>query len=256
MAEFLNTNGISAQLEEIIKGAESGRLLIISPFLKFNPLIKDLLEDQVSRFKTSVHVVYGKTELRSEETDWLAANDVRTSVLDNLHAKCYLNDNHAIIASMNLYDYSQRNNYEMGILVSAKNDPELYESIKEEAERILRLSQSVRLEVTPVDDNDGVVRTGRRERAASSRSKSQSGRARQRTTLPETGSCLRCGNEIPFDPERPYCNSDYRSWARYKNEEYEEKHCHACGEEHGSSMARPVCISCYRKYGSALRAAG
>ena len=253
MAEFLNTNGISAQLEEIIKGAESGRLLLISPYLKFNPLIKDLLEDQVDRFKTAIYVVYGKTELRSGETDWLAANDVRTSVLDNLHAKCYLNDSHAIIASMNLYDYSQRNNYEMGILVSAEDDPDLYRSIKEEAERILRRSQNVRIEVTPVDDHDDALLSGRRGGATTSRTRRQPRTSRQQTAPPETGFCLRCGKEIPFDVERPFCSSDYRSWARYKNEEYEEKHCHACGDEHSSSMAKPVCLSCYRTYRSVLR---
>lgn len=233
MAEFLTTNGISNQLEEIIKGAGTGRLLLISPYLKFNRLIKGLIEDQAESGKAVIQVVYRQPELRSEETEWLADNDVSTYVLDNLHAKCYMNDSHAIIGSMNLYDYSQQNNYEMGLLISAEEDRELYQKVKDEAERILRRSQRVRLEVTPVPDLD--IDDG--------------------PALPSLGFCLRCGEKIPFAPDRPYCNSDYRSWARFKNEEYAEKRCHACGDEHGTSMAKPMCISCYRKYRGTLSAA-
>ena len=61
------------------KDSRGGRLLLISPYLKFNDKIKDLLEDQVQSWKTNVYVVYGKTELRAEETEWLDANFVRTS---------------------------------------------------------------------------------------------------------------------------------------------------------------------------------
>ena len=67
--------------------------------------------------------MYGKTELRSEETEWLADNFVRTSFREHLHAKCYMNDSHALVTSMNLYEFSQVNNDEMGILVSAEDDP-------------------------------------------------------------------------------------------------------------------------------------
>ncbi len=251
VAKFLTTSGITHELEKIIRGSEGGRLLLISPYLKFNSRIKGLLEDQAQRWKTDIRVVYGKTELRSEETKWLADNDIRTSFREHLHAKCYMNDSHALITSMNLYEFSQQNNDEMGILVSAEEDPELYREIREEADLILRQSPNVKLEVTQVDDGDEDPSAGKRDNPV----RTLSGRPSRQPALPELGFCLRCGEEIPFDPERPYCSSDYRSWARYKNEEYEEKRCHACGDEHSTSMAKPVCISCYRRYRSALRTA-
>ena len=52
MAKFLNTSRITSQLEEIIRGSGGGRLLLISPYLKFNSKIKDLLEYQAQRWKT------------------------------------------------------------------------------------------------------------------------------------------------------------------------------------------------------------
>ena len=84
-------------------------------------------------------VIYGKNELRPEENNWLRSmNSIRTGFLSDLHAKCYMNENEALVTSMNLYEYSQVNNYEMGISASREEDPKLYEEIEKESERILR----------------------------------------------------------------------------------------------------------------------
>lgn len=45
MAKFLNTSATNYFLEEMIKNA-SDRLILISPFLKLNDRIKELLEDK------------------------------------------------------------------------------------------------------------------------------------------------------------------------------------------------------------------
>ena len=37
MAKFVNTSGITHQLEEIIKGSQEGRLLLISPYPQVQP---------------------------------------------------------------------------------------------------------------------------------------------------------------------------------------------------------------------------
>ena len=69
MAKFLNTSGTNYFLEELIKGA-SERLVLISPFLKLNDRVKELLEDK-NRLKIDVRIVYGKNELQPEEINWL-----------------------------------------------------------------------------------------------------------------------------------------------------------------------------------------
>ena len=253
MAKFLDTAGIGNHLSEIIKNGE-GRLLLISPYLKFSRLIREQLEYQ-NIFKRDIRVVYGKNDLRPEESKWLATTNIRTSFREHLHAKCYMNEHHALITSMNLYEFSQQNNDEMGILVSAKEDPELYREIKEDAERILQLSKEVTISVTEVEGGNSDIARSRKDAPVRSKPQRESASKGRQTALPEIGFCLRCGTQIPCDPERPYCDSDYRSWARFKNEDYEEKHCHICGTDHSSSMAKPLCLSCFRKYRSALGAA-
>lgn len=39
----------------------------------------------------------------------------------NVHAKCHYNENYLLIASMNLYEYSEINNREMGVLFHRVN---------------------------------------------------------------------------------------------------------------------------------------
>jgi hypothetical protein len=149
LAKFLNTSATNYFLEELIKGA-SDRLILISPFLKLNDRVKELLEDK-NRLKIDVRIVYGKNELQPEEINWLKElSFIRTSFCKNLHAKCYLNEETCIITSLNLYEFSQVNNNEMGVALNRADDSELYREAYEEAQRIIRISDEVRMSLEKV----------------------------------------------------------------------------------------------------------
>ncbi|MEQ8819602.1 MAG: phospholipase D-like domain-containing protein [Sumerlaeia bacterium] len=149
MAKFLNTSATTYHLEELIKQARE-RLILISPFLRFNERIRELLEDQ-NRLKIDIRVVYGKSELQPEEIAWLKSLEfVRLSFCKNLHAKCYLNEQKAIVTSMNLYEFSQVNNNEMGILMERDADGPLFLETYQEAQRLIRVSEEVKLSVERV----------------------------------------------------------------------------------------------------------
>ena len=144
MAKFLNTSATNYFLEELIKNAKD-RLILISPFLKLNDRMKELLADK-NRLKIDVRIVYGKSELQPEEINWLKElTYIRTSFCKNLHAKCYLNEELCIITSLNLYEFSQINNNEMGVLIRRADDADLYKDAYEEAQRIIRISDEVRI---------------------------------------------------------------------------------------------------------------
>ena len=151
MAKFLNTSATNYFLEELIKDAKD-RLILISPFLKLNDRIKELLSDK-NRLKIDVRIVYGKSELQPEEINWLKElTYIRTSFCKNIHAKCYMNEELCIIASLNLYEFSQVNNNEMGVLIRRSEDSELYKDAYEEAQRIIRISEEVRISLERVSN--------------------------------------------------------------------------------------------------------
>ena len=156
MAKFLNSSGTTYHLEELIKNA-SVRLIIISPYLKLNDRIKELLEDR-NRLKIDIRIVYGKNDLQPEEINWLKnLTFIRTSFCKNLHAKCYLNENECIITSLNLYEFSQVNNNEMGVLIYRNEDAKLYADTYEEAQRIIRISDEVRMSLEKVTGSEGAA---------------------------------------------------------------------------------------------------
>lgn len=162
MPKFLNTSATNYYLEELIKNARE-RLVLISPFLKINDRIRELLEDK-NRMKIDVRIVYGKSELHPQEVNWLKSlSFVRTSYCKNLHAKCYLNEEVAIITSLNLYDFSQVNNNEMGILLNRGDDADCYRDAYEEAQRIVRVSDEVRIAMEVVDKSEPSTEEGETE---------------------------------------------------------------------------------------------
>lgn len=140
MAKFLTTNGINYLLEEIIKKARE-RVVLVSPFLKLNSRIKELLSDG-SRPDVDIRILYGKQELDAPERQWLSSvPHIRTSFCQNLHAKCYLNESVCIISSLNLHLFSQQNNNEMGVMIRRATDHQLYADVASEVDRLLRLSE-------------------------------------------------------------------------------------------------------------------
>jgi len=149
MAKFLNTSGTNFFLEELIKNAKE-RLILISPYLRLNDRIKELLEDK-NRLKIDIRIIYGKSDLHPDEIKWMQKLDyVRVSFCKNLHAKCYLNETSCIISSLNLYEFSQVNNNEMGILINKEDDTDVYKDAYEEAQRIIRISDEVRISLDEV----------------------------------------------------------------------------------------------------------
>ncbi len=213
MAEFHTRKGIVFHLDRIIDEAAK-ELVLISPYIKADDETKELLKDKTRR--TAIHVLYGKKELNKKEQSFFESLGIKTSFLKDLHAKCYLNENEALLTSMNLYKYSQEHNDEMGILVSKEGDEELYNAIYKQAKRWIG------------DDVENPPAP--------------------KALAPSEGFCIRCGDTVRANPYRPYCERCFKSWNRFKNETYGEKGCHTCGKEHEATMSRPLCLTCYRKH--------
>jgi hypothetical protein len=96
MAKFLNTSATNYFLEELIKTAKD-RLILISPFLKLNDRIKELLEDK-NRLK--IDAGYLRQErIALEEIAWFRdLAYIRTRFCKNFHTKYYLNEELGITA--------------------------------------------------------------------------------------------------------------------------------------------------------------
>jgi phosphatidylserine/phosphatidylglycerophosphate/cardiolipin synthase-like enzyme len=239
MAKFLNTTGVSYHLEELIKGTKD-KLILISPYLQFSDRIKEHLSN-LNIQKRDIRIVYRENKLQLDENNWLEQQiGIRTSLCKNLHAKCYINENEAIITSMNLYEFSQQHNNEMGIYVNKIQDPELYNSTFEEVQRLLTISEEIRVTVKKVTAD-----TPPKTEIKAAESKPPLIKSFEK----QTGFCIRTGVSIPFNIEKPMSYEAFKSWSKYSDPEYSEKFCHFSGEPSNGEtcVSRPILKKNWKK---------
>ncbi len=232
MVAFLDSDGIKSELSKILKRSEEF-VYIVSPYLKIGDRYRAILKDIANQGK-EIKIIYGKKPMNDSEMDWFKSVDmIGLYFWKDLHAKCYMNEKAAIITSLNLYEYSLINNYEMGIVIYRDQDTKIYDEILDEVHRLMRLSEEIKIP----------------KRSVLGRMFSKNGE-KPIPKLPTVGYCIRCEGNIPFNMERPYCDIHYKSWAKYKNLEYVEKKgvCHICGKKYAASMSKPICYDCYLEY--------
>jgi len=260
MAEFLTTQGTSYHLENIIMKA-SKWLVLICPYLNITENFLQRLQGADNN-KVKMCIVFGKKELKPEEEMKLQKlRNLSLRYYKNLHAKCYLNEDTMIITSMNLLEFSEKTNREMGVLIRKDdaNDKKIYEDAIREVKSIIDLSKEVHTLIDIGDKSISRPRNYSINHAATEQDKrSQSGESLLnylKTILTKDvtsffskhGYCIRCGREITYDVGKPYCRDCFISWSEWENPSHIEKFCHTCGKKDKSSMLYPQCRSCYQK---------
>lgn len=103
-----------------------------------------------------------------------------------------------IITSMNLYEYSENNNREMGVLI--QEGSEAYKNAHKEVKSILK--DSIKINT----GHPGPL------------------------SKKSTGFCTFCSVLINFDPKAPYCTSCLWDSIPYSLNDRKRTHCHICGD--------------------------
>jgi len=230
MAEFLTTNGTSFHIENIIIEAKS-KLVLVSPYLQLSKTLYERLKDATNK-KVIITIIYGKDDLKPNERNSLAVlENIELFYFENLHAKCYFNESKMVITSMNMYEFSEKNNREMGVLIDKGKDSELFDKAVNETISIIQSAEQITLKKS--------------NRPLSIEIKKQIDGKPSTHKKTVRGYCIRCEARIDFDPSRPYCGDCFSTWVLFENLNYIENVCHRCGEYVESSMSRPLCRDCY-----------
>lgn len=265
MAEFVKGNQLNAALEKIFEDAEM-ELVIVSPFIKLHSRFIDVLKSKKDEHKLEIKVVFGKNEdnltksFSREEFDFFKEfPNIEIKYETRLHAKYYANESAALLSSMNLIDYSQNNNIEFGISHKTSfigNLTGIGEKIDRDAfdyfTQVINNSKSL-YKRTPVYE-DKFMGITKKYSHSDIELDELTGKLGIKSTFTKTsisklgrgdkhiGYCIRTGEEIPFNPDRPLSESAYKSWSKYKDKNYKEKYCHYSGElSNGeTSFAKPI----------------
>lgn len=121
MNKFLTGKELEDAIYNIIWDAKH-TLFIVSPFIKLDDYFRELFSKHKNNPEIHILLVFGKNEKDLNKS--LNKNDIgffksfpNISIVyvPNLHAKYYGNDTKGMITSINLYDYSFKNNIEFGV---------------------------------------------------------------------------------------------------------------------------------------------
>lgn len=127
MSKFVTGPELENVVCDIIWGAKS-QLLIVSPFIKLDGYFKTLFDNHIDSPNLHICIVFGKNE--SDVKKSLSKTDfeffkkflnVSIVYVQNLHGKYYGNEFKGIITSINLYDYSFKNNIEFGVFAEVNS---------------------------------------------------------------------------------------------------------------------------------------
>lgn len=256
MAKFLNRFESTDALKNIILEAET-QLILISPYIKLNEEIKKALRTHLNKPALEIIIVYGKNEedksksVSEEDYNFFKLfSNVSIRYHKRLHAKMYANDHKCLTTSMNLHNYSMKENIETGILTEFKVMDIASNLLSYVAPKMF----SDPLDTQAMDFADYIVakstiefkRTPKEESSMFGLFTSYS-EGSVTTDKSRTGFCIRTKEVIPFNTERPYSKGAYDIWTKYgSNKSYEEKYCHKCGKANKSTVSKPVCYGCYK----------
>lgn len=258
-------DSINGKIEEIITHAEH-ELIIVSPYIKLDNLDK-LKKGLMDFCKNS-----GDRKLifliRDEENEQNKALEAIKEFEDyseiymvkNLHAKLYVNENTALLTSMNLYDYSSQHNHEIGAEFSKIKDTEEYNKISKFINNLIKDADSTEKHVPEKKGNE----------LRSSNESNQDGWRDERFIVISTGcKWVKVQNEKGYEnkisiEKLPRMNrgkiftarvkqkweyNGNRWWCVYEDVEnvlFEDAKCIVCGTSIQFHINYPICKSCYR----------
>ncbi len=268
MTKFLKGNELNTEIGKIFENAKD-TLILISPYIKLHHRYTDELKSKVDNHKLSIIVVFGKNEkdlsksLTLEDLNFFKQfPNIEIRYEKRLHAKFYANESSQIITSMNLYDFSQDENIEVGIkteytalgnltskLVSGESnlDTDAWEYFDKMIERSELLFKN-----TPKYESAmlGMTKRYKDFKTEVDKISEHFSKIDPRKEYPTKitsseiieGYCIRTGDKIPFNVQKPYSDKAYKSWAQFKNPNYKEKFCHKTGKlsDGKTSMANPI----------------
>ena len=254
---FYFDHKISPFLIDAINEARN-QLIFVSPYIELWGHLRQTLNAASSRGVRSTLYVREDQASKLDQKDLTVIFD-KIHLVENLHAKIFLFDDRILVSSMNLYDFSQRASRDIAIeIMDEQQKTEIRRYI---GQQLMPASKPYHEARSPETGRSKAKPTSTTTKKTGA---SKSGKLKETPsgilhnlgqmletailsmTSDQPGVCIRCGDDIDFNPEKPYCYKCFKSWQRYSNPDYEEDFCHSCGRDEFTTMAKPVCYSCYK----------
>jgi hypothetical protein len=259
-SQIIFDDDIMHEIKAILRTAQVGEeVYVVSPYIRLDTRIKETIEEAMGKNIRIYMLMRMDADHSIEDVKWLLKQHVILWAVPTLHAKAYISPRVAVISSMNLHSFSGAESKEIGIIFRDES------AIQQLLIKVKKWMEKGK-EVNPFDFASGSaakspeISAPKREEQKPAvveakvspskpveRSTQQSANAQSRGTSKAKGFCIRCGEPKTFNAKYPLCDDCYKTWAKYKNADYEEEYCHRCGKENETSVAEPLCKKCAKE---------
>jgi phosphatidylserine/phosphatidylglycerophosphate/cardiolipin synthase-like enzyme len=127
--KLLNTDELTNEIRSMIRN-EKDFVLLLSPFIS----LRDNLVADFNLSKASIVLIISEGDKNNIDDLKKLLPEIEIVRTKNLHAKIYMSPSKIIVATMNLYKYSQDNNFELGFIIDYDKDNEICQGIYKEIE--------------------------------------------------------------------------------------------------------------------------
>jgi hypothetical protein len=144
MVQYLNTQAAYAEIENIVNRAEN-KLVMMAPYIQINRTLLQKIFHASEHRNIDVSIICHTGDIKPEEMAAInRINRLELFDLPNLHANCIYNEKALIMTSLNLFDYSQINNRDMGALLTYDKDANAFIAAVNETEYMMQLATLVK----------------------------------------------------------------------------------------------------------------
>ncbi|NCD05857.1 MAG: hypothetical protein EOL97_07035 [Spirochaetia bacterium] len=278
--EYCRQKDIQSKIGSIIQDAKK-YIIIVSPYINLDSTYTALLEMSISK-NIPVTFFYRKDNINDindtfkdiERFEKLSG--VTLYACSGLHAKIYMNEVDFLITSRNLYMKKGEESLDIGLFSNINESKEIYYKIKDDLELFAHtsfknintstksknndlnrfcLDKKGNNHFNPFKLNKTIELPTKNKKEDNyynpfSFKKNENHYKQQK----KDAYCIRCGEPIPFNPDKPYCSSCFSTWVQYEDITYPENYCHKCGkDENDISMQKSLCFPCWKEWQNSLR---
>ena len=158
--EFIEPLEISSKIMTLIEQAEK-ELIIVSPYVDVSKWdkMRKCLERAVKR---GVKVKFIARKNAKQDLSFLISINIKPILIDDLHAKFYVNESYGIVTSQNMVHYSDVNSIDIGYITETKDEKK--ELINFANNYILKGIENTHISFIKVDKRFSDNRSGFRDR--------------------------------------------------------------------------------------------
>ena len=146
--KIFDTNNTADEFNALLKEAKDF-LILICPFISVKTQTEKRYRSAINSVNYSFVVTRPNDENDNKNSKYknniaflnsLANEKCSLGKLDGLHAKIYMSETKCLVTSLNLIDSTQKDNYEIGILIDREISPNLYYDVAKIALEIIEKS--------------------------------------------------------------------------------------------------------------------